>query len=321
MKNKFIRYVNGCEWINKLVKYLDNIKINKRGTSLYQVGNEFVQDFERNDIIERAGGVAFNFTLAVFPAIIFMITLIPYIQQFFPEFSESNVMDFFSDVMPPSVFEAASYTLEDIMSHKRGGLLSLGAILALYLSTNGMMSLIKAFNRCYRTRDNRGYFKTLLIATFLTIILSTTLFIAVILLIIGQSTLQNLKEMGLLTQDYMYFAIVSIRFIVMIIIFLVSISTIFYVAPAVHDRWKFLSPGAVLATMCSILVSYSFSFYISNFGTYNKLYGSIGAMIAFMVWLFLISVIILTGFALNASIDKANCKIQKRKNISLSDYS
>jgi membrane protein len=306
MKNKVIRYFTQCQWACFLVKYLDKIKVNKKGTSVYQVGQIFVQDFEKNDIVERAGGVAFSFTLAVFPAIIFMITLIPYIQNYFPDFSASNVMEFFSDLMPPSVFEAASTTIEDILAHKRGGLLSLGAIMAFYLSTNGMMSLMKAFNRCYRTKDNRGYLKTLLIATFLTVVLSFALFVAVILLIIGQTILENFQSLGYLTQDYLYYAIVSSRFLVIVIIFFISISSIFYFAPAVHDRWKFFSPGTILSTFLSLMVSYSFSFYISNFGTYNKLYGSIGAMIAFMVWLFLISVIILAGFELNASIDKAN---------------
>jgi membrane protein len=269
-------------WKDNLEKHLEKIKINKKGTSLLQVGHIFVQDFERNDIIERAGGVAFSFTLAVFPAIIFMITLIPYIQNYIPGFSETNVMDFFSDLMPPSVFEAASTTIEDILAHKRGGLLSLGAVMAFYLSTNGMMSLIKAFNRCYRTKDKRGYFKTLLIATFLTVVLSFALFVAVILLIIGQAVLENFRDWGLLNQDYQYFLIVTSRFFVIVIIFFLSISSIFYFAPAVHDRWKFFSPGAFLSTLLSLMVSYSLSFYISNFGTYNKLYGSIGAMIAFM---------------------------------------
>jgi membrane protein len=312
MKRRIIGYLSQCAWANKLEKYLEKIKINKKGTSLYQVGHIFVQDFERNDIIERAGGVAFSFTLAVFPAIIFMITLIPYIQQFYPEFSEANIMGFFQDVMPPSVFDAASTTIEDILGHKRGGLLSLGAILAFYLSTNGMMSLIKAFNRCYRTKDNRGYIKTFLIATFLTMILAFTLFIAVILLIIGQTVLEKFRDLGFLTQDYLFYSIVTSRFIVIVVIFFLSISLIFHFAPAVHDRWKMFSPGAFLATLLSLMVSYTFSFYISNFGTYNKLYGSIGAMIAFMVWLFLISVIILTGFELNASIDKANKINQER---------
>jgi membrane protein len=312
MKRRIIGYLSQCAWANKLEKYLEKIKINKKGTTLYQVGHIFVQDFERNDIIERAGGVAFSFTLAVFPAIIFMITLIPYIQQFYPEFSEANIMGFFQDVMPPSVFDAASTTIEDILGHKRGGLLSLGAILAFYLSTNGMMSLIKAFNRCYRTKDNRGYIKTFLIATFLTMILAFTLFIAVILLIIGQTVLEKFRDLGFLTQDYLFYSIVTSRFIVIVVIFFLSISLIFHFAPAVHDRWKMFSPGAFLATLLSLMVSYTFSFYISNFGTYNKLYGSIGAMIAFMVWLFLISVIILTGFELNASIDKANKINQER---------
>lgn len=306
MKHKILKYVNRSRKVNRMVEYLDSIKINRKGTTLYQVGYIFVQDFERNDIVERAGGVAFSFTLAVFPAIIFMITMIPYIQALFPELTEDSIRDFFMFLMPQSVYDAAAATLADIIRQKRGGLLSVGAIMALYLSTNGMMSLVKAFNRCYRTKDTRGYLKTLLIVTFLTVILAMALFIAVILLVVGQAALEKFKDLGLLNQDLLYFAIVTTRLFVIVIVFFISISSIYYFAPAVHDRWKFFSPGAFFATTLSLIVSYSFSFYISNFGTYNKLYGSIGAMIAFMVWLFLLSVIILSGFELNASIDKAN---------------
>ena len=306
MKQRIIKYVNRSPAINKGLSYLDRIKINRKGTSLYQVGHIFFEDFERNDIIERAGGVAFSFTLAIFPALIVIIAFLPYAQQFFPGFTEATMMEFFMDLMPPSVYEAASATLEDIIGRKRGDLLSLGVVFALYLATNGMMSLIKAFNRCYRTKDRRGYVMTFSIAAFLTIILASALFLAILLLFIGQAVLEDFKNMGYLSQDYLYYAVLASRFIVVTCIFFLSISAIYYFAPAIHDRWRFFSAGAFLATALSIIVSYSFSFYISNFGTYNKLYGSIGAMLAFMVWLFLIAIILLSGFELNASLDKAN---------------
>ncbi|MGK7395580.1 MAG: YihY/virulence factor BrkB family protein [Candidatus Cyclobacteriaceae bacterium M3_2C_046] len=305
MNDKFSQYISRLKPIRIIVYLLKKIKINKHGTSLYQVGHIFIQDFERNDIIERAGGVAFSFTLAIFPFIIFLITLIPYIQFFYPDMTVQNIMAFIGDLMPPSVYEPAAATIQDIVSQPRSGLLSFGAIFALYLSTNGMMTLIKSFNRCYRTKERRSYLKTLLIATILTVTLSFSLFLTVILLFVGQAVLEFLKNIGMFTQDYLLLAVILSRFLIMLSVFFLTISFIYYFAPAVHDRWSFVSPGSVTATLLAISVSYIFSFYIKNFGTYNKLYGSIGALLAFMFWLFLISMILLIGFELNASIDKA----------------
>jgi len=313
MIQKFLKYLSARRWVILVANYLKSIKVNQDGATLYQTGSIFFKDFDRNDILDRASGVAFSFTLAIFPALIFLITLVPLLQNFFPELTVVSIMGFLGDLMPASMYEQAYITVEDIVSKPRGGLLSIGAISALYLATNGMMSLIKTFNRCYRTKESRGYFKTLFIATFLTIILSATLFLAVLLLFIGQIMLDFFQGMSGFLESNILYILIALRFAVVFVVFLVAISSIYYFAPAVHDRWRFFSVGSISATVLSIMVSYGFSFYISNFGTYNKLYGSIGAMIAFMFWLFLISVILLTGFEINASLDKASFHPDKKK--------
>ena len=94
--------------------------------------------------------------------------------------------------------------------------------------------------------------------------------------------------------------------IVLVVIFQLMISLIYYFGPSVEDRWHFLNPGSVIATFLAIGASYIFSFYLTNIAAYNKFYGSIGAVIAFMIWQFLLSVILLLGFVINAAIDKAN---------------
>jgi membrane protein len=275
------------------------------GITFHDVFLNFIRDFDQNEIFERASGVAFSFTMAIFPAIIFLITLIPYIQGFIPELSVENIMSFIGGIMPPRMFEQVRTILDDIINKPRGGLLSFGAVTALYLSTNGMMSLIKAFNNCYRTKESRGYFSTFALATLLTMMLSFSLFLAVLLLFVGQVFLEFFKSLPFFEESYVFYLLVALRFVVVTLVFLLVISTIYYLAPVVHNRWPFFSVGSVTATVLSILVSYGFSIYISNFGTYNKLYGSIGAMVAFMFWLYLISLILLSGFELNASIDKA----------------
>lgn len=167
-----------------------------------------------------------------------------------------------------------------------------------------MSSLMRAFNKCYRTVDKRSFIKTKLIATVLTFTLAFELFFAIILLIVGQFFITMLDEY-MQIKDYVVHLIVVLRFIVIFIVFLTGISCIYYLAPAVHNRWRFFSFGSFVATLLSLGVSYGFSLYINNFAMYNKLYGSIGALIAMMVWLSILSMVLLLGFEINASIDQA----------------
>lgn len=285
-----------------LLEFLKKIQIKKRDVSLYDIIKVFIQKVRRDEIFERANSVAFNFTLAIFPTIIFLFTLIPYIP--YPPELDIKILRFLQDVMPYSMYEGAAATIEDIVSKPRGGLLSFGFILALYLATNGMSSLMQAFNKCYRTVERRGFLKTRLIATLLTFNLAIVLIFAVLLLIVGQWFITAMQQYIFMEQSVVFF-IILLRFVVIFVIFLTGISCIYYLAPAVHDRWRFFSFGSIIATLLSLGVSYGFSFYINNFGTYNKVYGSIGALIAIMFWLFILSVVLLIGFEINASIDTA----------------
>jgi membrane protein len=182
------------------------------------------------------------------------------------------------------------------------------------LATNGMIALMQAFNKIYRTIEKRGFLKTWTIAVSLTVLLSTSLFLAISLLIVGKFILKFLTENGFLTQDLVIMAIFALRFIVIFITFLLVLSTIYYFAPALHEKWKFISPGSLVATILTMLVSYLFSFYVGNFDSYNKLYGSIGTMIALMVWLYLVSMIILSGFEINASLEQAINRAKRFRN-------
>ena len=220
-------------------------------------------------------------------------------------------MQFLEDWMPTAMYEVASTTIEDIISNRRGGLLSFGFLFSLFLATNGMMSLMKAFNKCYRTVENRSFFQSRFIATSLTVMLAVVLFFAMLLLVIGQQAINFLESAAWIDiEGYVFFLVLALRFIVLFLIYLVAISSIYYLAPAVHDRWQFFSPGSLTAAFLSLIVTFGFTFYVNNFATYNKFYGSIGMLIALMIWLSLLSVIMLIGFEINASIDKSSKKMR-----------
>ena len=214
-------------------------------------------------------------------------------------------MAFLGEVLPPSVFQLIDNTIRDILSRPRGGLLSFGVVFALFLATSGMVSLMSAFNRIHLTIEKRSYFKTRGIATFLTIILAIVLVMAVSLLVIGQLFLNWIFHQNALLEANVFYLIIFLRFMIMFLVFLLAISSIYYLGPAIEQRWSFFSPGSIVAASFCLAASFLFSAYISNFQLYNKVYGSIGALIALMIWIYMISVIILLGYTLNASIDVA----------------
>jgi len=294
-----------------IITWLKKVRFKKyENVSLYKILRIFLKNLLDDDILDRANGVAFNFILAIFPAIIFLFTMIPYVSRFFPEINTESIMNFLGQQIPPSMFEVVSSTVLDIVSNQRGGLLSLGFVFSIYLSTNGMMALMRAFNSCYRTIENRSGIKTRLIATGLTINMTFVLFLAILLLIVGQFVLEaimaNLPQFDWINMsNFTVVLLFALRFITIFIAFFLAISFIYYFGPAIHYNWRFFSVGSLLATLLSLAVSYGFSYYVTNFGTYNKVYGSIGVLLALMVWIQLITVVLLVGYEVNASIHDA----------------
>ncbi|MBS0001337.1 MAG: YihY/virulence factor BrkB family protein [Cyclobacteriaceae bacterium] len=297
-----LKYLDRYKTWRQVTVFLDRIGIGSKKTPLFEIIKIFFISLEKDDIIERAKAVAYNFTMAIFPAVLVLFTLIPYIP--IPDLQET-VMHFMED-LDLSMIEAVRSTVEDIITRPRGGLLSFGLIFSLYLSTNGMLSLITTFNHFYKTKYSRGYFRSWAIAFFLTIQLILVLTIANILLIGGEIILNFLLDFGVLNKDFLLYLIIGLRFVLLVLMFQLMISLIYYFGPSVEDRFSFINPGSVIATFLTIAVSYGFSFYLTNLASYNKFYGSIGAVIAFMIWLFLLSVILLLGYVINASIDRAN---------------
>lgn len=298
------------ERIKLFHRILKKIRFGRKDIYLDEVIVELSRQLKKDDIGARANAVAFNFTMAIFPGIIFLFTMIPYIP--IPNLTE-NIMGFLKGAMPPSLYIEAASTIFDIVGKQHGGLLSFGFLFALYASTNGMSAIISTFNSCYRTQDDRSFFHQKLLAVGLTLVLVFTLFVAVAGIITGGVILDSMVSFGILKKDYIYNLLSISQYLVVILTFFLGISFIYYLAPNVTVRWNFFSHGSVIATILTVLVSYGFSIYLSNFASYNKLYGSIGTFIGLMLWLYIMSYIILVGFEINAAIDATKRKHDRHK--------
>jgi membrane protein len=271
------------------------------GMNLYDVAHFFIEGLEKGAITTRASSIAFNFFLALFPALIFFFTLIPYIPV--DNFQEI-LLGLLGEVLPPSTNESAFKTITDIINHPRGGLLSFGFLMALYFSTNSINSLMEAFNSSYHISESRGMCKQRLIALGLTLMLSLMLIVAIALIVFTQFASNYFVDLGILKQSSITLMLIG-KWIILLAFLFGGLSILFQYGPTKKTHWSLISPGSILATVFIIITSMGFGLYIDHFGQYNKLYGSIGTLIVILLWMYFNAIVMLIGFELNASIFSA----------------
>lgn len=279
---------------------------------LYTVASFFFKEIARESIINKASSLAYNFMLAIFPGIIFVFTLIPYIP--IDNFQE-QLLDFVELILPNNAYLAVESTLLDIVKNQNGGLLSVGFLLATFFSTNGMSTLMLAFNKASLITESRSWGKQRLVAIALTLVTIIALVLGMSIYTTASYFLSYLQKTLDFHNDFWLFLINSTRWTILFGIYFITVSILYKFGPASTKKWKFFSPGATLATILAILTFSLFTYYINNFGAYNKLYGSIGTLIVIMIWMYLNSFILLIGFELNASItlSKQSIKIVATK--------
>lgn len=267
---------------------------------LYNLVRFLIDEANNDTLITRANSMAFSFFLAIFPGMIFMITLLPYLpygDNFF-----ITLQDSIKEIMPGESGTWVFETIQDLLSNQRANLLSFGFLLTLWFSSNGTLSMmngLKKDNDKVFRKDNA--WKQRLIAIQLTFMLAFTLFASVVLVILGNIILNFV--FSYIKADFITkVSFFAFRWIVITFLFYTGISFIYRYGASTRKRTSFLNAGATLATLLSMGASWGFSFYADNFSTYNTVYGSIGTIIAFMLWIQINCTILLIGFELNAGI-------------------
>jgi membrane protein len=266
---------------------------------LYDVTGFFIKGLTKGYITSRASAISFNFFLAVFPSLIFFFTIIPFIP--IANFQQS-LLDLIRDFLPDSAYATVKTTVEDIVTRPRGGLLSVGFILSLYFATNGINSLMEAFDNTYHTLETRSAFRQRMVAIFLVVIITILLIVSIGLITFGTALLGRILPEHFLESNFYFSLIVGAKWLVTITMLFLAISFIYYFAPAKRRHFRFISAGSTLATLLIIVTTLGFNFYVNNFSKYNVLYGSIGTLLIVLLWIYLNSFSILLGFELNASI-------------------
>jgi len=279
---------------------------------LYTVALFFFQEIARESLLNKASSLAYSFMLAIFPGIIFLFTLIPYIKFFVDDFQE-QLLEFMQMILPINAYDTIESTLLDIVTNQNSRLLSVGFLMAMIFATNGIHSLMRAFNKSSLVLENRSFVKQRLVALGLAIMMIMALTVGMGIITAASFVINHIRDTLAITNSFWTWLIDLTRWIILLGIYFFTLSILYKYGPASSKTWSFFSPGASLATILAAFTFWGFAFYINHFNTYNKLYGSIGTLIVIMIWLYLNSLIILIGFELNASIalSKQSIKIVK----------
>jgi len=269
---------------------------------IYGVIVFFVKGLRDGALITRASSLAFKFFLAIFPSLIFLITLIPYVP--IANFQDELLMLIHS-FLPAGAYSATKDTLEDLIKNQNGGLLSFGFIFALYLATDGMHSVINAFNLSIHARESRNFFKIRGISIILIVILTLLLMFSIALIVFSEVLFSYLVRNNFVNDSFTFYFLLVGKWTITLSLFFFAFSFMYWLGPDSKNEFRFFSAGSTFATFLSIVISLGFAFYVNNFGNYNKLYGSIGTVMVVMLWMYFNAIVLLLGFELNASLQLA----------------
>jgi membrane protein len=305
------------DWIEKIKQRILNsiavrtaIVVSKKivlpgfdGQSVYDVSRFFFEAIMRGSIPDRAAAISFKFLLAFFPAIIVLISLIPYIPV---ENLQDTVMHTAKNLMPQDAYGLIESTLENLLSKKYSTLISIGFILVLYFASNTIQAILDGLNASFNLSQRQSPIHQRLVSLGLLIALPIMMALALVIMGLSGFVINYLRINDLLGNYLTYYGLELLKWILSAGLILLSISTLYNVANVNKRQWRFISAGASLSTIGVIVVSLGFAYYVNNFGSYNKLYGSLGALLATLIWIYINFMTILVGFELNTSISKAH---------------
>ncbi len=294
-----------------LINWLKSVTIpGFRGRSLYHVGRFFFDSLFDEDIMLRASSLAFNFFVALFPAFIFIFTLIAYIPI---ENFQEDLLLHIERLLPTNAYEVLLETIQDILNNQNLSLLSFGFVLAIYFSSNAFSSMLTAFNKYIETNEKRSWYSARWRSIWLTTLVTMIILTIVLILAYVDITIGWLTNKDLLNNTLNEWLLLGFQYLSLFLLIYFVFASLYFFGSAKQAEWSFFSPGSTLATILALITTSGFVFYVNNFNSYNKLYGSIGTILALMILIYFNCIVLLVGFELNSSIDKAGELIKSNK--------
>ncbi|MFY0673038.1 MAG: YihY/virulence factor BrkB family protein [Bacteroidia bacterium] len=276
-----------------LCKFLARIPFpGNKDKNMAQVLGFFMIKLPDEAITTKASAIAFNFFIALFPAMIVLFSLIPFVPI---DGLQEEILTFFKGAIPTNAFELINETLQDLITTKRGGLLSLTTIITIYFASNGFGALLAALDPSGSFWEQKlKSFGLMFLATFLVII-------AVAISILSEVAYVYFADRVAQLSVIENFALKAIKWFILIFLTYFSVAIVFHTGTPKARRLTFFSPGASLSTVSIMLISYGYGYYVDNFAQYNKFYGSLGALIVTMLWMYLCALVVMIWYVYNKS--------------------
>ncbi len=283
-----------------------------RGLPLYDVGNYYLKQVEKIGLYERAAAISFNLIMALPAGVLFLFSLIPY----FPNSKnfKREIMSLLKDISPSSAtYTFISDTLNDLTEKQHVGVFSFGFLLLIFYSSNAMMGVIRTFDKSIR-EHKPVFLHRRWRAIRLTFILMILILICTLALLLGKpQMIYLLKTVFNVQKDTRITSWNTIRWTIIVFLLFYGIAFVYKFAPSIKKRWSLLSAGSILATLLTLITTILFSYWVNNFASYNKVYGSIGTVLIIMVLVYINSLILLIGFELNVAITYLTREVEERR--------
>ena len=303
MIQRLLDWFRNLSWVQAVVAFAKRLRPwGFEGLSLHYVSVFFVEGLQKGGISTRAAAISFRLFLAVFPVIILLISLIPYVPV--DNFQE-NLFAGLEGLMPGDSFGLFEATLEDLMYHKYNSVVSFGFVLLIFYASNSVNAILMGLNGSYNLVQKGNPVFIRLASIALLFLLGLFLVVAVALIALSGWFFDWLIAREYLTNEVTVILLQLAKWVIAVALVYFSISIIYNTGNFRKKRWKWFSAGASFSTLFFILASLLFAWFVNNFASYNRLYGSLGTLMVLLIWVNFNSLILLLGFELNTSIHRA----------------
>ncbi|MBK3495794.1 YihY/virulence factor BrkB family protein [Viridibacillus sp. YIM B01967] len=268
---------------------------------------EYIKRLQDADISGFSAQLAYFFLLSFFPLLIFLVTLLPFLN-----IDQDQVYLFLNAILPEQVYSLINGTISEVLQNRNGGLLSIGVIGTIWSASKGVDALIKSLNRSYDKDETRPFIIARLVSVIFTFLLVGLIIIALLLSVFG-------KQIGTVLFSYFGLAVDffnlwnNIRWIMPPLLIFIVLTVMYWIGPNIKLYLRSVLLGSAAATIAWIVLSYGFSYYVSNFANYSATYGSIGGIIILMLWLYFTGMILMAGGQINAIMQQRREVLEARK--------
>jgi membrane protein len=274
------------------------------GLTFWQLTGKVIHGIQEDDLFGRASELAYNFLLALFPLLLFMLTLFGLFASRSNEL-QSSLLSYFADFLPPSAFQLLKAITIEMAATATSGKLTFGIILTLWFASGGMSSMISTLDAVYHVRESRGWLWGRVIALGLTIAILTLLMTSLFIVLVG-GHFSDWIAIKLHLTSIILIVWRVLQWVAVVLFLILSFSLIYYFGPSLEQRrWHWITPGSIFGAFLWLAASAGLCVYLHFFNTYTATYGSLAAIMILLVWLYVTGLSFLIGGEINAQIERA----------------